>query len=59
MMTYLWFTRYVVLNINFLIDNKSFIDKKKVQCVYNSKLNALEACVVLNVNSLSLSLIKY
>ena len=59
MMTYLWFTRYVVLNINFLIDNKSFIDKKKVQRVYNSKLNALEACVVLNVNSLSLSLIKY
>ena len=48
-----------MLNINFLIDNKSFIDKKKVQCVYNSKLNALEACVVLNVNSLSLSLIKY
>ena len=48
-----------MLNINFLIDNKSFIDKKKVQCVYNSKLTALEACVVLNVDALFLSLIKY
>ena len=32
-MTYLLFTRCIVLNIFFLIANKSFIDKKSTMCL--------------------------